>query len=618
MRFTIITTKAEHQPPQSSCDFLPPGGTIGRGIDNNLVLPDDDRTISRLQAIVHITAAGECRITNRGNVTRVVLNEIPLERGRQVDLQHGDILGIDDYRIEVSELTVQPTATSYPSAVQPYSTPPVIPVPSEGSPTAIPGEIWDSLAQEFSISDNLSSRMKSTVTDSHRNPLTEPEVHNRNPEDPLAQYNHSGPVSVDSRKQTPQTLFSHDELFDRDSIFDDLTPSTLVAPTAEKPQPVTPARSADELDPLALFGGAMPAQINSDDPLGLMMDSAVPLMHPDDLPENARTEMPRVQEAQPGSPLPAEREPHDNREVAGVRQETPLFATAAPLVIDDVPEPVHDVPTAPIAETSSAFNEETVFSPVPPNDIDYGGITLPTPQAVARTHTPPPKGRLRIDPVASNTQSASPELKGEALQGELLQALIAGMGLNDMQPTPHFDRDNMQQLGQMLSLFSQGTVALLSSRSILKRGVKADMTVILDDANNPFKLLPSGKTVLMQMFGSRMPGFMLPKQAVRDALVDLQAHQLGMIAGIRAIIAAMLQSFNPEQLEEEARAEGITSRLSLPGSRKAALWAYFTRRYNETAGEIEDDFHTLFGEAFLHAYDMEVNQYKDSQTSSEE
>jgi len=107
-------------------------------------------------------------------------------------------------------------------------------------------------------------------------------------------------------------------------------------------------------------------------------------------------------------------------------------------------------------------------------------------------------------------------------------------------------------------MFSQGTVALLSSRSILKRGVKADMTVILDDANNPFKLLPSGKTVLMQMFGSRMPGFMPPKQAVRDALVDLQAHQLGMIAGIRAIIAAMLQSFNPQQLEEEARQEGVT------------------------------------------------------------
>ena len=104
MRFTIISTKPGHQPPQSSCDFYAPGGTIGRGTDNNLVRPDNDRTISRLQAIVHVDASGECRVTNRGSVTRVVLNDIPLERGRQVELQDGDILGIDDYRIEVCEL----------------------------------------------------------------------------------------------------------------------------------------------------------------------------------------------------------------------------------------------------------------------------------------------------------------------------------------------------------------------------------------------------------------------------------------------------------------------------------------------------------------------------------
>ena len=257
--------------------------------------------------------------------------------------------------------------------------------------------------------------------------------------------------------------------------------------------------------------------------------------------------------------------------------------------------------------------------------LDYGGITLPTPQAVQRTPSPTPKGRLRINPVASSSQSRAAEssgsvssASGDALKGELLDALLEGMGLRDLQPTPQFDRDQMLQFGQMLSMFSQGTVALLSSRSILKRGVKADMTVILDDANNPFKLLPSGKTVLMQMFGSRMPGFMPPRQAVRDALIDLQAHQLGMIAGIRAIIASMLQSFNPDQLEEEARQAGAVSRLGLPGSRKAALWEHFVERYGETAGEIEDDFHTLFGEAFLHAYDLEVNQYKDSQTHTDE
>ena len=662
MRFTIITNKPGHQPPQSSCDFLPPGGTIGRGVDNNLVLPDNDRTISRLQAIVHITADGECRITNRGNVTRVELNDIPLERGRQVELQDGDILGIDEYRLLVNDLnaTAQPAPHAAASVSRPVPAPQAQVAPSESaaeSTAAIPSEIWDSLAKEFSIADSIStSRSKPAAPAATVNPLTAAPTENRNPEDPLAQFATSEPLEFDRRSQTPDALFNQDELFKTDSIFNDSTPTTLVQPAADKAVP--PQAKSDELDPLALFGGGKPtpAQINSDDPLGLMMGSAAPLAHPDD----------ETPDAQPAASAPVETPSAaaGEQDLFGSNDDiarSPLFA-AEPSASDAEPDvkPVEDAFSASplftdqsaVAQKDADFNDAAkadsdalsaspLFADLPadkpgsqgatsplnppqpqpqPGVADYGGITLPTPQAVQRSVTPPPKGRLRIDPVASNSSNphAHASSGGEALQGELLQALLDGMGLNDMQPTPHFDRDNMQQLGQMLGMFSQGTVALLSSRSILKRGVKADMTVILDDANNPFKLLPSGKTVLMQMFGSRMPGFMPPKQAVRDALVDLQAHQLGMIAGIRAIIAAMLQSFNPQQLEEEARQEGVTSRLSLPSSRKAALWEHFNRRYNETAGEIEDDFHTLFGEAFLHAYDMEVNQYKDSQTASDE
>lgn len=583
MRFTIISTKPGHQPPLSSFEFYAPGGTIGRGTDNNLVLPDDDRTISRLQAIVHVDAQGECRITNRGSVTRVALNDIPLERGRQVELQDGDILGIDDYRIEVTSLQQDAAPVSRPAAIitppPPKPAPAPAPAPAakpasdaaqaDAAPTAVPTEIWDSLMQEFSISDSISSnRAKPQPAESH-DPFSQPKEPERNAEDPLAMFQNSDP-QLERKNVNTDSLFSDEALFKSDSIFNDATPSTLVPPKESEPS-LPKEEPKDELDPLALFGGSASAPAaRNDDPLGLM--GGAPLTHPDDLSSK--------DDLSPKNSL----SPKD----------------------DPLPEAPHAEPDMPAEE---------------PDRQDYAGFTMPTPQAVARTQMQTPKGRLRIDPVqnvASASSSQHQPARGDVLQGELLEALLEGMGLGDMQPTPQFDRENMRQLGQMLSMFSQGTVALLSSRSILKRGVKADMTMVLDDANNPFKLLPSGKTVLMQMFGTRMPGFMPPKKSVRDALIDLQAHQLGMISGIRAIIAAMLQSFNPEQLEEQAKLDGVTSRLSLPGSRKAALWDYFVRSYGQTAGEIEDDFHTLFGEAFLHAYDMEVNQYKDSQSGSEE
>jgi len=595
MRFTIITSKPGHQPPQSRCDFYPPGGTIGRGTDNNLVLPDNDRSISRLQAIVHIAGNGECRITNRGNVTRVVLNDIPLERGRQVELQDGDILGIDEYRIEVTELIqdTQPVSRMaeemYPKHVQPQVAKPApAPTPksvAENAPASVPTEIWDSLMQEFSISDSISSNRAKTPEAQNLNPFAAPKEPERNPEDPLSLLNNNEPL-VTPKTLASDQLFNDEQLFKNDSIFNDVTPSALVPPVDRAAQ--KPAPEADELDPLALFGGSSTSAARSDDPLGLL-SGAVPLAHADE-----------IVPAKPAEPIITD--PHS---VTPPQQPQPIITelraedlSGTPLFVDDEPEPVSE-------------------------PQDYAGITLPTPQAVQRSAAQTPKGRLRIDPLQSNNEVRSAPAAGngdssDVLKGELLDALLEGMGLGDMQPVPQFDKENMRQLGQMLSMFSQGTVALLSSRSILKRGVKADMTMVLDDANNPFKLLPSGKTVLMQMFGTRMPGFMPPKKSVRDALIDLQAHQLGMISGIRAIIAAMLQSFNPEQLEDDAKRDGATARLGVLSNRKAALWDYFVRTYAQTAGEIDDDFHTLFGEAFLHAYDMEVNQYKDSQSGSEE
>lgn len=599
MRFTIISTKPGHELPQNSCVFYPPGGTIGRGKDNNLVLPDNDRTISRLQAIVHVTADGECRITNRGNVTQVVLNDSPLEREHQIRLQHGDILTIDEYRIEIHALNqeqdnqaINPVVAS--AQQQPVNTQPVVtstsvpsltptPVSIEAVPQAIPTEIWDNLMQEFSVADSgLSEREKPQSATTH-DPFAESESVERNPEDPLAIFKHSEP-SLERQIVETDKLFTDEVLFKNDSILDDITPTTLVS-SAENTAESAMAEVQAELDPLALFGIGTPTET---------MQSGNMLLTPVDTftaPESVSEPM----------TLPDPDVAFDASLFAEQPAKTGGSQTADISVIKSVP-----VEAVPPVERES-----------------LSGITLPMPQTVLRNAMQPPeaKGRLRIDPVQNKSSAAmaqSGPANGDVLQGELLNALLEGMGLGDMQPVPQFDRENMRQLGQILSMFSQGTVALLSSRSILKRGVKADMTMVLDDANNPFKLLPSGKTVLMQMFGSHMPGFMSPRRSVRDALIDLQAHQLGMISGIRAILAAMLQSFNPKQLEEESRREGATPRLSLPASRKAALWDYFVRIYGETAGEIEDDFHTIFGEAFLYAYDMEVNQYKDSQSGSEE
>ncbi len=136
----------------------------------------------------------------------------------------------------------------------------------KAEPTAVPSEIWDSLMQEFSISDSISSsRAKPQPAASH-DPFSQPVAPERNAEDPLAMFNDSDP-KLERKNVDPDTLFSDEALFKKESIFDDVTPSTLVPPNEAKPaQPQE--EQTDELDPLALFGGSAsaPAARNDDPP----------------------------------------------------------------------------------------------------------------------------------------------------------------------------------------------------------------------------------------------------------------------------------------------------------------------------------------------------------------
>ncbi|VEA67946.1 Uncharacterized conserved protein, contains FHA domain [Serratia rubidaea] len=494
MRFSIVKNKNGQNPPQSSCDFLPPGGTIGRSVDNNLVLPDEERAISRLQAIVHISADGECRITNRGNVTRVLLNDIPLERGRQVELQDGDILGIDDYQIQVNDLNQQAAPVQQPAA-QPVAQAPVAdaaPAAKANGAAPIPNEIWDSLVEEFTPATAAAAvppKAEPAPQPDH-NPLLDRPQRELNPSDPLGQL--AGDVDLHQlqQKQTdPAELFKTDSTFERDNILTDTTPSALLAenqpkqakPEASKrPQPAVTESSNnkdEELDPLALFGDSgapsAPGATNSNDPLGLLMGGAVPLTQPEAAPSAVAPQTPA---ATPESPKP-QAAPQPKIEPKAKPQPQPQ------------PQPQVQPKPTPKPQPQAVAQQEPP-RPAPEPLIQPEAAPHAEPQPRTR-----PGNRLGIDPIAyqnARAQGAAAP-NGDALEGPLLAALLQGIGLDDLQPQPHFDEQQVRQVGRLLSLFSQGTVALLSSRSILKRGVKAEMTMILDEANNPFKLLPSGK-----------------------------------------------------------------------------------------------------------------------------
>lgn len=227
--------------------------------------------------------------------------------------------------------------------------------------------------------------------------------------------------------------------------------------------------------------------------------------------------------------------------------------------------------------------------------------------------TDSPADALPAAPAAHHEQpgsaSGGPTQEERSSPDALLRAFFEGAGLDAAAQPRELSSEQMFIAGQLLALFANGTVELLSSRSILKREVKADMTMLLDRENNPLKLLPDGSAVLRQMFGLPFPGFMSPQTAVSDAFQDLHAHQIGMVAGMRAALMDLVARFSPERLRERNRSPRWYERY-VPLLYRARMWNRYENHHRDAVFAIEDDFASVFGKAFLAAYDAEVEGYR--------
>ena len=79
--------------------------------------------------------------------------------------------------------------------------------------------------------------------------------------------------------------------------------------------------------------------------------------------------------------------------------------------------------------------------------------------------------------------------------------------------------------------------------------------------------------------------------------------------GVRAALEHVIHQFEPDALEQNI---ATRSRLDaiFSANRKAKLWDQFVKLYAEIARDAEDDFHSLFGKAFLQAYEEQMAKFK--------
>jgi FHA domain-containing protein len=156
--------------------------------------------------------------------------------------------------------------------------------------------------------------------------------------------------------------------------------------------------------------------------------------------------------------------------------------------------------------------------------------------------------------------------------------------------------------GELLREMVAGTLELLAARSAAKRELGAEQTQVRRRENNPFKFAPDADEALALLLGAPEGSFMAAPAAAREAFGDLRAHQIAVLAGMRAALDAVLARFDPTALARRLAGDAGLWDSLLPVAGKARLWEQYVEHYAEILHEVEGDFDAAFGRAFLQAY----------------
>ncbi|MDR1662267.1 MAG: type VI secretion system-associated FHA domain protein TagH [Azoarcus sp.] len=563
------------------------GATIGRSGGNAVILPDPMHLVSRRHLAFSLEAGGMYRISNISGKNTAFVNGDELAPGQECTLQDRDKITLGGYVLQVRYAAAQPAAAAAPPALDDD----LLASFARGAdkPATALLESDDPLGSfMYGSADDRRDPMRAlnergldlgSLDSKGDEPIDGEDVHGMVREllsDPLADKTMDGQLARDANLD-PLAMF---DTGGSGSLFDDILQSGK-GEGAARHMDLTHGSDIGGLfnlpEPLVQAPGQAPASpVGEDAPSSSDCTELIGDLSIDDLIS-----------PQPSSPPPAAVEnaspPSDRAEFIGdLDGIDDLIAGIAPIY-----EKKRES-TPPAVPSEAAHTHAVVPSAVesacsPANDAASSG----------------PGSRPKPPPVETVPAAASPEA------GELYEAFIEGLGI-DLPGRATLDEAFMKTLGQMLRSYAQGTVDLIASRAIVKQEVRASVTLIAPERNNPLKFSSDGNAALLYLLGKPFPGFMGPVEAVQNAFTDLCAHQIGLVSGMRSTFNRVLQCFDPAQIGNNDPVRGLLDQ-AVPSQRKARLWDAYERYFAETQESVADRFQSFFGAAFVKAYEDAIS-----------
>ena len=277
----------------------------------------------------------------------------------------------------------------------------------------------------------------------------------------------------------------------------------------------------------------------------------------------------------------------------------PAWAPAKAAPLDPTAPPKSDSPLLRVLATGS----QPAVAPKPaPAPAPAPAVAVAEDPALAEA-TFVPSAAVRAMVRAESGASLEPDAA--------LRAFMEGAGLPFKEISAEQAQRMLRDCGGILRAAVEGLMLLLLARSESRKELQAeDRTMVGAHANNPLKLMSDPHEAMAFLFdpSERTDGFLDPVQAVGDACEDLRAHELALMAGMRAAVISALRRLNPHALEV-AFEKSTTAGLPLPG-RKGRLWDMYIAHHEKLAHDVQEDFNKTFGRDFMTAYQEQLRRMK--------
>jgi type VI secretion system FHA domain protein len=184
------------------------------------------------------------------------------------------------------------------------------------------------------------------------------------------------------------------------------------------------------------------------------------------------------------------------------------------------------------------------------------------------------------------------------------------LGINRSELHPSTDLGEiMQNAGEVLREFVEGTTQLLASRANLKSAFHLDQTTVLPRGNNPMKLSANSKDTIKQLLVGKDGEYLGPRDAVREVCRDLLFHQDAFLDAMNSAFTAFAARFDPAELEEGFDLT-LNSNLLTKMFNKNKYWPLYSELYPIMTAKGDGRFPEICAEEFVKTYEHQVAEYR--------